>query len=206
MKFYLSSYKLGNKTDKLKQLVPHNTIGYIPNARDFSSADPDRRKTSIASDIQSLKDLGFECELIDLKDYFDNPKALKEKLQNLGAVFIGGGNVFVLRQAMKLSGFDKIMTELQNNKSFLYAGYSAAGCVLSPKLDAYQIVDDPTDTPYSQLKEVIWDGLGLIDYAFLPHYNSDHPESKAIDKEVQYCKEHNIAYKTLRDGEVIIIE
>ncbi|OGK18995.1 hypothetical protein A3D80_03595 [Candidatus Roizmanbacteria bacterium RIFCSPHIGHO2_02_FULL_40_13b] len=206
MKFYLSSYKLGNQTEKLKQLIPHNKIGYIPNARDYSTADPERRKESVEANIQSLKELGIECELLDLKDYFSNPESLKEKLQALGAVFIGGGNVFVLRQAMKLSGFDKIMKEFKDSTDFLYAGYSAAGCVLSPKLDAYQIVDDATDTPYPQSKEVIWEGLGLIEYAFLPHYDSNHPESEAIDKELEYCKQNNIPYKTLRDGEVIIIE
>ena len=65
-------------------------------------------------------------------------------------------------------------------------------------------MDDPTVTPYP-IKKVVWEGLGLIDFAFLPHYKSDHPESEDIDKEVEYCKKHNIPFKTLRDGEVIII-
>lgn len=53
---------------------------------------------------------------------------------------------------------------------------------------------------------MIWEGLGLIDYAFLPHYDSDHPESADIDKEVAYCTENQIPFKTVRDGEVILIE
>ena len=40
----------------------------------------------------------------------------------------------------------------------------------------------------------------------LPHYDSDHPESEDIAKEVEYCKNNNVPYKTLRDGEVIILE
>ena len=39
----------------------------------------------------------------------------------------------------------------------------------------------------------------------LPHYKSDHPESEDIDKEVEYCDKNNIPYKTLRDGEVMIL-
>lgn len=41
---------------------------------------------------------------------------------------------------------------------------------------------------------------------FMPHWDSDHPESADIEKEITYCKENNISYKAIRDGEVIIIE
>jgi dipeptidase E len=53
---------------------------------------------------------------------------------------------------------------------------------------------------------VIWEGLGFLDYLILPHYKSDHHESAAIDKEVEYCARHGIPFRTLRDGEVIIID
>lgn len=39
MKFYLSSYRLGEKTEELKKLVPAGRIGYIPNALDSSGVD-----------------------------------------------------------------------------------------------------------------------------------------------------------------------
>lgn len=145
--------------------------------------------------------------MIDLKNYFNKKDELKKKLEEIGAIFISGGNVFVLRQAMKLSGLDEILTEFKNtNQDFLYAGYSAAGCVLFSDLKAYPIVDDSTDTPYEGLKEVIWEGLGFVDFAFMPHFDSDHPESEAISKEIEFCQQNNIPYKPIRDGEVIIIE
>ena len=207
MKYYLSSYKIGNGAQKLKRLLGgNNRVGYIPNALDFSKADPERREKHIKSDIDDLKRIGLKVDVLDLKDYFGKRKKLREKITQFGGVWISGGNVFVLRQAMKLSGLDALLKELSKREDFLYGGYSAAGCVLSPDLHAYEIVDDPTDMPYPGTKRVIWKGIGLIDYAFLPHYDSDHPESEDISREVQYCKEHNIAYKTLRDGEVIIIE
>ena len=142
--------------------------------------------------------------MLDLRDYFGKQDELRNKLEERGAIFISGGNVFVLRQAMRLSGLDKILPELQDT-DFLYAGYSAAGCVLAPNLKAYEIVD-PLDTPYSEQKEVIWKGLGFVDWALMPHWDSDHPESADIDKEIAYCKENNIPYKAIRDGEVIVIE
>ena len=107
---------------------------------------------------------------------------------------------------MKLSGFDNILQTLLDRKDFLYAGYSAGACVLAPSLEAYKFVDDSKDTPYLELKEVLFDGLGILDFAFMPHYDSDHPESEAIAKEIEYCIKNKILFKAFRDGEVLIIE
>jgi dipeptidase E len=208
MIFYLSSYKIGNHPESLLALFSENkSVGYIPNALDFTGADPKRREMHVASDMQSLADVGLQAEVLDLKNFFDKEDRLKEKLQSLGGIFISGGNTFILRQAMRLSGLDTILREYnKTQKDFVYAGYSAAGCVLSPSLRGYAIVDDPTDLPYSGQKETIWEGLGMIDYAFLPHFDSDHPESADISKEVQYCIENKIPYKTLKDGDALIFE
>jgi dipeptidase E len=202
MKFYLSSYKLGNETEKLKGLVPHGKIGYIPSALDFSGVDLRRRATHIKNDADALRELGLEVEVVELRDYFGRSEDLKKKIRELGAIFVSGGNTFVLRQAMKLSGLDEILKDLLQS-DFLYAGYSAAGCVLAPDFKAYEIVDK-VDTPYPQQKEVIWEGLGFVDFAFMPHWDSEHPESADIDKEIGFCKAKGIRYKALRDGEVLI--
>ncbi|KHO48196.1 MAG: hypothetical protein QT00_C0001G0210 [archaeon GW2011_AR5] len=207
MKFYLSSYKLGNKSQQLARLMPNNKrIGYIPNACDYTKVDTKRRAKTDRETVAQLRKLGLEVEILDLKKYFGKQDKLREKLDELGGVFIRGGNTFILRQAMKLSGFDIIFEQLRKRKNFVYAGYSAGICVLAPDLKSLQIVDDPTDKPYRQLKRTIWKGLEALDYMILPHYRSGHPESASIDKEVAYCKKNKIPYKTLRDGEVIIIE
>jgi dipeptidase E len=204
MKYYLSSYEIGNETERLKNLVSKGKIGYIPNARDFTGADPERRAKRNEKDMGSLRELGLEVEMLNLQDYFGKQEELKNKLRELGAIFISGGNTFVLRQAMKLSGLDEILKEFHDS-DFLYAGYSAAGAVLAPNLKAYEIVD-PVDTPYPEQKEVIWEGLGFVDWAFMPHWNSNHPESADIEKEIAYCKENNIPYRAITDGEVMVIE
>ena len=206
MKFYLSSYKFGKKVNKLIDLMPSNKkIGMIPNAIDFTGNDPIRRKESIKRNLQELKEVGLEPELLDLKEYFGKNNYLRKKMEGLGGVWVKGGNSFVLRQAMRLSGFDELVKEFLD-KDFFYGGYSAGICVLAPDLKALQIVDDATDTPYPELNEVIFEGLNILDYIILPHYKSNHPESADIDKEVEFCKKHRIPFKTLRDGEVIIIE
>ncbi len=208
MKLYLSSYKLGNETETLKSwLEPtHKKVGYIANAFDFTNMPPENRAKHMEFDMNELKALGFTVEVLDLRDYFDQKDRLREKLKTLDMLWISGGNTFVLRAAMRLSGFDELILELRERDDFIYGGYSAACCVLSPSLKGLQIVDDPYNFPYPQIQEPIWEGLGLIDYAFLPHFDSDHPESADIDKEVAYCTENKIPFKTVRDGEVVLVE
>ncbi len=207
MRFYLSSYKLGNKKEELVRLMGKNRkIGYIPNAGDYTKTDTKKQNKTNKNNIDELKKLGFKVEIFDLKEYFGKTDKLKKKIDTLGGVFVRGGNTFVLRQAMKLSGFDRIFKELLKRDDFVYAGYSAGVCVLAPDFKALKIVDDSSQLPYPGIKRQIWKGLGYFDYIILPHYKSDHPESADIDKEVKNCKKNNIPFKTLRDGEVIIIE
>lgn len=207
MKMYLSSYRLGDETEKLKSMIPENNkAAFISNALDSSVVDLERKKQSEETEMNALRGLGMDIELLDLRDYFGKEDGLREKVKEYGVIWVRGGNVFVLRQAMKLSGFDTILKELQNRKDFLYGGYSAGVCVLGPTLDGYHIVDDATETPYEGQEEVLWDGLGILNYTFLPHFESDHPESEAIGKELEYLKNKGLPYKTARDGEVIIVE
>lgn len=204
MKYYLSSYKIGNKPEQLKKMIPKGKkMGFVPNALDYAK-DKERMNESNLRNIKELRDLGIKIEVLDLKEYFGKSEKLKRKIASLGGIWVRGGNTFVLRQAMKLSGLDNILKNMKR-KNFLYSGYSAGGCVLSPNLESTKIVDDPKENPYLQ-KEIVWDGLGLIDYVLIPHYKSEHPESKDVDKEVAHCKKKNIPFRTLRDGEVIIIE
>lgn len=205
---YLSSFKLGNEKAKLSELIKstNRKIGYIPNALDFTGADPTRKQAQISENMAEVDQLGAESELIDLKDYFGKHDELKLKISKLGGVYIQGGNTFVLRQAMKLSGLDEILIGFKENKDFIYIAYSAGVCLLSPDLKAYAITDNANDFPYPEIKKTVWEGLNLIPYYFEPHYKSDHPESASTDKEIAYCIENKQLFKAYRDGEVLIIE
>lgn len=46
----------------------------------------------------------------------------------------------------------------------------------------------------------------ILEYAFAPHYKSDHPESEDIDRAIEYMINDKIPFKTLKDGEEIIIK
>ncbi len=207
MKFYLSSFKLGTHSKELVRMVePAKKIGYVPNACDYTNVNVERRNQVNVSDMAELMSLGLDVQLLDLKDYFGQTDKLRKRIGELAALFFRGGNTFILRQAMRASGFDVIFEELLKRDDFVYSGYSAGICVLGPDLKVLQTVDDPADKPYERLKDTIWEGLGYLDYMILPHYKSDHPESAAVDKAVEYCQVNGIPFKTLRDGEAIVIE
>ncbi len=123
-----------------------------------------------------------------------------------GTMWVRGGNTFILRRAFKESGMDNWLISQKDNKELVYAGYSAGVCILSPTLKGLELVDDPNIVSDGYFPETIWDGLGLISFAFAPHFESPgHPETEAVSKEVEYYKKAGIEYKALHDGESIII-
>lgn len=206
MKYYQSSYKFGNEIEKLAEMMPQNNkIGVINNSRDYIGVDEDRKKWNEDDEISKLKSLGYQPELLDLRLYFGKKEKLVEKINSLGGIWISGGNVFVLRQAMYLSGLDSIIIEKsKSDEEFLYSGYSAGICVLTKSLRLFDSVDDPKNFPYENIKDTIWEGLGIFNHLFLPHYKSDNSESDSIGKLVTKCINEKRLFITLKDGEVVI--
>lgn len=203
MKLYLSSYKLGNKTEFLKEWREKhgNKIIFISNSRDHKEETLEKQET-IQEYINELEKLGFEIVKIDLRKYFGKAEKLEKDLKDFKACYVIGGNTYVLRLAMKYSGFDKYILEKNKEDDFLYVGFSAGICVLSPNLYGLDIVDDPIN-PYNNDK-VDYSGINILDFVPVPHYKSNHPESALVDKVVNLFDEKGVNYKTLKDGDVII--
>ena len=206
MRFYLSSYKLGNEVRKLKKMLPRNRrTAFIPNAAD-PWAKSERTNMTNITDMAQLRAIGLKPEVFDLKQYFGKAKELEKKLDDFGVIWVRGGNTFVLRQAMRLSGFDIAFKKLMHKRDMLYGGYSAGICILAPSLHGIELMDDKTQKPYGKRSRVIYEALGVLDYYIVPHYKSDHPETKLADKAVQYFINNKMLFRTLRDGEVIVTE
>jgi dipeptidase E len=206
MKLYLSSYRLGNHAEKLKTLVnnPGARVAVCVNAIDYGKAQ-DRRRALLERESDDMRSLGFEPEELDLRKYFDNNN-LVEKMREFALIWVSGGNVFLLAKAMKQSGFDKVFRELVEPNLLVYAGYSAAFCVLSPSFRGMEFVDDTDVEAEGYNKELIWDGFSLIDFHPIVHFRCNHPESDLVEKEYEYVVSHNIPHKTFRDGDIYIVE
>lgn len=204
MKLYLSSYKLGNDIELLKEWVKNNNkMLVIPNALDVFE-DSEKKTNGILDKCKDLQELGFETQILDLRNYFNKEDELRRYLQDYNSFYVLGGNVFVLRQAMKLSGFDNYLNDISKLDNYLYAGFSAGICVLAKDLHGIHLADKPEKDPYNY-GNIIWDGIGIIDYMPVPHFDTpEHPESHLMYDVVKYLQDNNLPYQTLRDGDVII--
>lgn len=205
MKLYLSSYKLGDNPERLRELSGKNKrIGIIANSLDQFS-DLNRRSVTEETWIEELQKLGFQPEVLDLRNYFDKHNELQEKMNELGGVWVLGGNTFVLRYAMHQSGMDVLLRKYSESKpEFLYAGFSAGGCVLQKDITGVSKVDDPAGVEIAYQTTPIMNGVGIISFAFVPHFKSNHPESEKVEDMVKFYEENKIPFKTLHDGEVLI--
>ena len=204
MKLYLSSYRIGNDKKKLTELFSANKkAAVIVNAMDF--LEKSERDKSIKQEIDDLTNLGLAAEELDLRNYFDKSKDLNSKLNTYGLVWARGGNTFILRRAMAQSGFDKLLRTKNKDPDFIYAGYSAGACVISPNLYGVELVDNPHRIPNKYKARVIWSGIDIVDFFIAPHYRSNHPESDAIEKVIEYYTKKRMPFKKLRDGEAIVV-
>jgi dipeptidase E len=205
MKLYLSSFRNGNKPEELLKLLGSGRrTALILNAMD--SADAEYRKGDYEREAERLHSIGLEPEEVDLRDYFGKASELQDKLTGFDLIWVRGGNVFVLRRAFNQSGADNVIAELVKSEAVVYGGYSAGIDMIQPHLHGVELVDDPSVVPEGYDKEIIWDCLGFIPYCIAEHYKSDHPESAAIDKTVEYYIENHIPFVALHDGEAIVID
>lgn len=204
MKLYLSSYRLEYNSSDLGPLVSgQKHVGVIRNALDFSK-EQERLREGREREFHELRKRGLLPDEIDLRDYFDAPDDLREVVGQVDALWVVGGNTFILRRAFQQSGLDTIILEKVQDEEFVYAGYSAGICVLTPTLKGIDLVDDPEVTPEGYSKQIIWDGLSLVPFCFAPHYRSNHPETELVEKSVEFFIENKIPFIALHDGEVYI--
>jgi len=203
---YLSSFRVGNCPERLVALAGGNErVAVIANALDAAPAID--RKERVERDLFLLAALGLPAEELDLRRYFVDPSRIASDLSRYGVLWVRGGNVFVLRHALARSGADLEVRRLLADDAVVYAGYSAGPCVLAPSLRGLELVDQPDAVPRTYGEEPIWDGLGVLDFAIVPHYESpEHPESGAMSLVADQYQVTGVPYQTLRDGEVLVFD
>lgn len=206
MRLYLSSDRIGERAGSLLALLGGGTrAAIIENALDsVPAAARETHRRDAYDPADELAALGIHGTRLDLRHYFGDAEGLRARLSGFDLVWVTGGNAFVLRRAMKQSGFDDVIVDMLDNDEIVYGGFSAGAVVAAPCLEGMHLMDDPDEVPPGYAPEVIWDGLGLIDHAIVPHYRSPHPESAAADRAVRHLCSRGLRYRALRDGEAIV--
>lgn len=206
MRLYLSSFRIGDHPDRLLGLLDRpGPAVVIANAMDAAPADV--RREAVQLELTALGELGIEAEELDLRDHFDNDGRLDVVLAGCALVWLRGGNVFMLRHALARSGADTILIDLLRRNTLVYAGYSAGPCVLAPSLRGLELVDDAEAVRTTYDESAVWEGLGVLDYAFVPHFDSPgHPETEDIARVARRYQVEGVAHRTLRDGQAIVVD
>ena len=206
MRLYLSSFRMGDHPDYLTALAGESGRSAVVIANALDDAPAGVRRSGVENELAGLAGLGFEAVELDLRDYFGHEQRLRHVLGGIALAWLRGGNVFMLRYALFRSGGDVIFRDLLAADMLVYAGYSAGACVLSPSLRGLEAVDDAGAVTRVYGSEPVRDGLGLLDEELVPHYRSPgHPETAAIELVVARYQADGVAYRALRDGQVLLV-
>lgn len=205
MKLFLSSAGLGANPQTLRKLGGSNTATAVILAA-LDAQVPDFRESRRKAESAALQNLGLLPEEVDLRNYFGKPDALRKRLERFGYIWVAGGNTFTLRRAFALSGLDDILTSWRSRDDFVYAGYSAGACVVTPTLKGIQFADSPNEQPAGYTGELIWDGLGFVPFSIIPHYLEQYPKGSPRDNEIRFLIENKLPFIVLKDSEVHIGE
>lgn len=206
MRLYLSSYRTAQDMERLLDLAGRSGRAVvISNAVDLVPAgEREAYARNVHDPVAELRQAGLDADHLDLRDYFGKSEALERDLAGVGLVWAVGGNAFLLRRALRQSGLDDILARRLAADSLVYGGWSAGACVAGSTLRGLHLMDDPRALAPGYDPEVVWEGMGLVDFAVVPHFASAHPEAAAASRAAAYLADHAIAYRTLCDGEAIL--
>ncbi len=211
MRLFLSSYRAGSHPDKLIELFGKDAkVAIVTNAKDYKI--PSERKIKVDEVFDFFSELGMKPVEIDLRKYF----TARVKLVNLNkfqAVWMVGGNVFLLRRALKQAGLDKLLYDLVRKNEIIYGGESAGAIIAGPTLkysemeaaeghDGYE--DSAEFVAEGYQKEPIWEGLQFVDYVPVPHYKSGDYTAE-IDEYIKRLSNAGLPHKKMTDEQAIMI-
>ncbi|WP_424217561.1 Type 1 glutamine amidotransferase-like domain-containing protein (plasmid) [Streptomyces sp. BI20] len=212
MRMYLSSFRTGHHPDRMVALLHPSArtaaapVAVIANAVDALPAA--ERRDAVERELDALAGLGLRPVEVDLRVFFDRPAhEVAAVLARFPLVWVRGGNVFVLRQALARSGADAALIDLLARDAAVYAGYSAAACVLAPDLRGLELCDDPEAVRAAYGDPARWDGLGLLDRVIVPHIDSPgHPETEVLGIVAARYRTEGVPHTPLRDGQALVID
>lgn len=207
MKLYLTSYKIGDESSRLLGMVPSGgRVAVVSNALDLIPMEAQLEYASRGGFIVQdwFRAQGLEVFDLDLRTYFRR-EDIGRALDRADLIWVVGGNSFLLLRAVRQSGLEPALKQRLALGSIVYGGWSAGACVAGATLKGIHLMDRPYVVAEGYDAEPQWDGMGLVDYVIVPHFESDHPEAQAASSAVDYLQAQGIRYRTLRDGESIII-
>jgi dipeptidase E len=186
--------------DELRALVGDGArVGVTANALDLVVSDAERASW-LAREVAALAEAGCAVAERDLRRHYGRPGSIDEVLDGLDAVWATGGNVFILRDALRRSGLDAALAARLADDTLAYGGSSAGACVCGPTLAGFELIDDA-----HAAGEPIFAGLGLVPFSIAPHFRTPGEAGDTIDRLVTHFRDTGMPYRALEDGEAIVV-
>lgn len=202
MRLFLASYRFGAHYGEFASLTGEpGPIAVIANACD---AWPGARAAAVTSELVPLRTRGYRPEEVDLREYAGRPAELERTLRRFPAVWVRGGNTFVLRAQFARCGADRILPDLLAADALVYAGYSAGACVLAPHLRGLESSDDPAEVRPACGIDPRWEGLGLVDRVIVPHIDSPTDPDGAGNALAAELRAAGTSHWALTDADVLV--
>lgn len=168
MNLVLLSLGVGAVPDFIAEHVarpePAVRIGYLNDA-----ASPYSGAAFVAAERAQLSELGYVLTDITAAG-FDDAGAFAGVLDRVDALYVAGGNTFVLLAALRRRGTDAVLVE-RVRAGLPYIGSSAGSVITGPIIEPISLMDDPSAAP--DLAD--HSGLGLVETVVIPHADGALP-------------------------------
>ena len=165
-------------------------VGFIPTASEVENDRSYMLQNKIA-----LQKMGFEIVNIEIST--EDKSEIVEKLNNINALYIAGGNCFYLLQQIKMKNVLQDLIDFANEK--IYIGASAGSCVACPSIGYVHNLDDKSAAPLL----TDYNSLNLINAYILPHYNNSEGYNALVDKTIN--ENQNLKFIVLADNQCVIV-
>lgn len=165
-------------------------VGFIPTA---SEVENDR--SYMLQNKTALQKMGFEIVNIEIST--EDKKEIVEKLNNVDALYVAGGNCFYLLQQIKMKNILQELIDFANKKN--YIGASAGSCIACPSIGYVHNLDDKSAAPLL----TDYNSLNLINAYILPHYNSSEDYNALVDETIN--ENPNLKFIVLTDNQCVIV-
>lgn len=167
MRFLLTSGGISNKTikDELKKLIGKDFKGlkmlFCTTASNYEGGD---MNDWLIDDLEKLRDLGFKIDVCDINGI--SKENFLPRFEWADVFYFEGGNTQWLRDCIKKSGLEEHLSKLLETR--IWIGASAGSCVLCPT-----VCNSCQDLFDENIAGFPTDGLGLVDFQFVPHLNNE---------------------------------
>lgn len=128
------------------------------------------------------KNLGCKTGKISNKT-LTHIEVVEEKIKNADIIYIGGGDTVKLVNILKENKIDKMLKEKLDTESVLVGISAGAISYLKSGLSDTEIINNISNN-YVKV-----DGLGFIDYMFVPHFSSDSKKMEDLEKVLKNDKD-----------------